>query len=654
LWKQRDHLRRRLAELESENRQLEIGWRQSNERFYKIFDTTPNPMAITRVKDGPVLDMNEAFSTFTGFKRDELVGHATAVFDLLVDPAKRDATIHRLHEHGKISGLEVRVHTKKGESLPALFSGDMITLNDEPCMLSTTIGVNGHKKIEKPLRENDKLLSDILDGSPIPQLVIDKNHRIIKWNRALEEYSGLRAEDVVGTNQHWKPFYREQRPLMADLLVSGLIETVPQWYAGKYAKSILIDGAYEATDFFPAMGIDGKWLYFTASGIKDSEGNVIGAVETFKDITEQKGADEKLRKELDWHGAIFEGSRDAILISDSNSMIVDANEAAVKMTGYSKDELLRMRGSDLNKETDLSKFELIRSRILAGEDVLGEAAILTKDGRKVDVEFGHRRITIAGEPYIHTVARDVTPRKQLEAQFLQAQKMEAIGVLAGGIAHDFNNLLSVIGGYADVMIEEITPEHPLRGDLSQIMKATKRGAALTSQLLAFSQKQTLQSEILNLNEIIDDLAPMISRLIGDDISLTTIKQPDIGFINADQGQIQQIIMNFAVNARDAMPNGGNLSIKTANTEIRETIAERYSVTAPGSYVMLDVSDNGIGMNTEVQSRIFEPFFTTKKNGKGTGLGLSTVYGIVKQSHGSIAVSSEPGKGATFRIFFPRE
>jgi two-component system, cell cycle sensor histidine kinase and response regulator CckA len=654
LWKQRDHLRRKLAELEAENRQLEIGWRQSNERFYKIFDATPNPMAITRIKDGFVLDLNEAFADFTGFHRDELVGHAAAVFDLVVDPAKRDAPIHKLHQHGNITDLEVRVRSKSGESLPALFSSDMITMNDEPCMLSTAIGLNGHKKAAKGLPDSRNLLSDILDGSPIPQFVIDKNHRIVKWNKALEEYSGIEAADMVGTDQHWKAFYSEKRPLMADLLVSDAIETVPQWYAGKYSKSKMVNGAYEAIDFFPAMGIDGKWLYFTASAIKDVDGNVIGAVETLKDITEKKRADEKLRKELDWHDAIFEGSRDAIFISDGNSMIVDANEAAARMTGYSKNELLRMRGSDLNKETDLAKFELIRNHILEGEDVLEEATILAKDGRKLDVEFGHHRILIAGEPYIHTVARDVTPRKQLEAQLLQVQKMEAIGALAGGIAHDFNNLLSIVGGYADVMIEEIEPDHPLRRDLAQIMKATQKGAQLTSQLLAFSQKQTLQSEILNLNEIVDDLTPMITRLIGEDISLTAIKQPDIGFMNADQGQIQQIIMNFAVNARDAMPNGGNLSIETANVEISETIAERYSVTEPGSYIMLSVSDTGIGMNTEVQTRIFEPFFTTKKRGKGTGLGLSTVYGIVKQSHGSITVSSEPGKGTTFKIFFPRE
>jgi two-component system, cell cycle sensor histidine kinase and response regulator CckA len=654
LWKQRDHLCRKVAELEAENRQLEVGWRQSNERFFKIFDATSNPMAITRVKDGLVLDLNQAFADFSGFKRDELVGQASAVFDLFMDSAQRDATVRRLREQGKIADLEVRVHTKDGESRPAKFSGDMITMNDEPCMLSMAIDVNGHNRAATVLEANGPLPGDVLDGSPIPQFVIDQNHRIVKWNRALEEYSGIKASDVIGTDQHWRPFYKEQRPLMADLLVSGAIETMPQWYADKYSKSKLVDDVYEATDFFPAMGKAGKWLYFTASAIKDSKCNVIGAVETLEDVTEQKRADEELRKELDWHDAIFQGSRDAILISDSNSMILDANEAAVKMTGYSKEELLNMRGSDLSKDPDPHKFEQIRARILAGEDVLGEAAILTKDGRKLDVEFGHRRITIAGVPYIHTIARDVTSRKQLEAQFLQAQKMEAIGVLADGIAHDFNNLLSIISGYADVMLEETALDHPMRRDLSQIIKAAQKGAQLTSQLLAFSQKQTLQSEILNLNEIVDDLAPMIGRLIGEDISLTIIRQPNIGFIYADPGQMQQIIMNFAVNARDAMPNGGNLTIETANIHADESSAGKYSVNAPGSYAMLSVSDTGIGMDTDVQTRIFEPFFTTKENGKGTGLGLSTVYGIVKQSHGSIAVSSEPGKGTTFRIYFPCE
>jgi PAS domain S-box-containing protein len=334
-------------------------------------------------------------------------------------------------------------------------------------------------------------------------------------------------------------------------------------------------------------------------------------------------------------------------------MMVAVNSAAVQLTGYSKEELLKMRGSDLNQEIDLARFEILRNRILSGEDVLGETTIFTKDGRKLDVEFGHRRVMIAGVPYIHSIARDITVRKQLEAQFLQTQKMEAIGVLAGGIARDFNNVLSAIQGYTELLMEDIDPNDPKSLDLGQIAKASRRGALLTSQLLAFSRKQILQSELLNLNDIIKNMDPMIRRLVGDKVEFTFTNQRDLGFVNADPGQIQQIIMNLAINARDAMPHGGLLTIETANVELDDDYAGNNLGSRTGSHVMLAVSDNGIGMDEATKSHIFEPFFTTKTGREGAGLGLSAVYGIVKQNNGQIWVDSKPQKGATFRIYFPR-
>jgi signal transduction histidine kinase len=312
-----------------------------------------------------------------------------------------------------------------------------------------------------------------------------------------------------------------------------------------------------------------------------------------------------------------------------------------------------MRGADLNGETDLRGFEMLRRQILSGEDILAETTIKTKDGRKMDVEFGHRRVIIDGVAYIHTIARDVTARKKLEAQFLQAQKMEAVGLLAGGVAHDFNNLLTVIKGYAEIMMEGLNPQDAKHGDLEQIIKAGDQAASLTSQLLAFSRKQMLKPEILDLNATIAQMSSMLRRLIGEDIEFVTIPYSDLGFINADPGQIQQIIMNLAVNARDAMQQGGKLTIEAANIDIDEAYVREHPQTKAGSYVMLAISDNGIGMDAGTQARLFEPFYTTKDRGKGTGLGLATVYGIVKQSEGFIWVYSEPQKGTTFKVYFPR-
>ncbi|PYO71389.1 MAG: hybrid sensor histidine kinase/response regulator, partial [Gemmatimonadetes bacterium] len=329
------------------------------------------------------------------------------------------------------------------------------------------------------------------------------------------------------------------------------------------------------------------------------------------------------------------------------------NEAAVGQYGYTREEFLAMTLEEMHPPEDVRALRDLVAKSETGFRNRGEWRHRKKDGTIIDVEITRNTLTFSGRPAALAMAHDITKRKSVETQLLQAQKMEAVGRLAGGIAHDFNNLLTAIFGSSDLLLEDLTVDDQRRADVEDIKKAAQRAAALTRQLLAFSRKQVLALQVLDLNALIADLEKMLRRLIGEDIEFRTILTSDLGAVRADPGQLEQVIMNLAVNARDAMPQGGKLTLETANVDLDAAYAQAHAPLAPGRYAMLAVSDTGIGIDAQVKAHIFEPFFTTKEKGKGTGLGLATVYGIVKQSDGSIWVYSEPGQGTTFKIYLPR-
>jgi signal transduction histidine kinase/CheY-like chemotaxis protein len=297
---------------------------------------------------------------------------------------------------------------------------------------------------------------------------------------------------------------------------------------------------------------------------------------------------------------------------------------------------------------------MLAKKLVGEGPTVYDLEIISKDGRRVAVEVSTMLLYQGGQPVaVQGIARDITERRQLEEQLRQALKMEAIGRLAGGIAHDFNNILTVISGYSDLALRQINPGSDLSNKIKAVRKASQKATTLTQQLLAFSRKQILQPRVFNLNATITDIEMMLRRLIGEDIELITSLDQSLGQVKADPGQIEQLIMNLAINARDAMPAGGKLIIETGGVRLDEEYASRHTCVRPGDYVMLAFSDNGSGMDVSTQAHIFEPFFTTKEAGKGTGLGLSTVYGIVKQSGGHVWVYSEVGQGTSFKIYLPR-
>ena len=341
------------------------------------------------------------------------------------------------------------------------------------------------------------------------------------------------------------------------------------------------------------------------------------------------------------------------MIDRETLRFLEVNEAAVQVYGYSADEFKKMTILDFRPEEEKTKF-LDYLKQSSGDGLYrGSWKHRKKDGKIIHVETTVHELEYSGKRVRLVVAQDISERHILEQQLRQSQKMEAVGRLAGGVAHDFNNLLMVIKGHTELLLNSLPPGENYSRKIEQIERAADRASGLTRQLLAFSRLQVLQPHVMNLNDVVGDMGRLLPRLIGEDIELVIRASEDLGSIRVDASQMEQVIMNLAVNARDAMPEGGRLIIETSNVDLDGTYNAKHSIVREGQYVLLAVSDTGTGMDAETQSHIFEPFFTTKAQGKGTGLGLATVYGVVKQSGGFIWVYSELGRGTTFKIYLPR-
>jgi len=347
---------------------------------------------------------------------------------------------------------------------------------------------------------------------------------------------------------------------------------------------------------------------------------------------------------------LFDCAPDGIVIANPNSYYLDANASVCKMLGYTHDEFMGLHASNIVIQAEIGNIASALIEIKARSDYHREWQFRRKDGSVFTAEV---IATAMPDGNLLAMIRDITERKQLEAQFIEAQKMEVIGHLASGIAHDFNNILGVIIGYNDLMTPEIAPDSLSHKCAEEIRHAAERAVALTRQLLLFSRKQAVQPTVLNLHEVIEGMDKMLRRLVDENVEMTIVPENESGRIKADSGLVGQLLMNLVVNARDAMPNGGKLKIETANVTLDENYALAHAGASAGDYVMLAVSDTGIGMSDDVKLHLFEAFFTTKPKGKGTGLGLATCQTIVKQCGGCIEVQSELGKGSTFKIYFPR-
>ncbi len=358
----------------------------------------------------------------------------------------------------------------------------------------------------------------------------------------------------------------------------------------------------------------------------------------------------------EWQAGLLEQTHDAVLVWELGGPVVFWNRAAELVYGWTRDEVLGKRSHEVLRTSlaDATSIQAVEEQVALTGTWEGELQHQTRDGRKLTVQS--RLVLLAagaGRRLVLETNRDMTERRRTEDQLRQAQKMEAVGQLAGGLAHDFNNLLGVIVGYMSLLGESFERDDPRREQAGEVQEAAERAAQLTQQLVAFSRQQVLRPTLLDLNLVLTEFMRMGGRLLGEDIEVALVKQPDLWAVSADRGQIEQVLMNLVVNARDAMPEGGKLTLETRNVELDPGYSATHLPATPGPHVVVSVSDTGIGMDAATQQHIFEPFFTTKDPGRGTGLGLAMVYGVIKQSGGNIWMYSEPGHGTTFKLYFPR-
>ncbi len=485
------------------------------------------------------------------------------------------------------------------------------------------------------LRKSHLHFGGIVQISEDAIITVDERQRITLFNPGAETIFGYRAEEMIGRslNLLLPERFRQMHAAYMQSFTNAPDALRPMNRRGT------IYGLRKDGSEFPAEASISKF---------ESYGEKVLTVR-LRDVSERLLAEEGLRR----LAAIVESSEDAIIGESFEGRITTWNPGAEKMYGYSATEIVgRSARRLLPPEAADEVTENVR-RAREGVSTTYETVRLRKDGKRIDVAMTVSPIrdhdgAVVG---VSTIARDITERHRLQEQLHHSQKMEAVGRLAGGVAHDFNNLLSVIVGYTYLIQSNSDGNDSLRNSADQIMNAAKRASGLTRQLLAFSRRQVLRPEIVDLNSVVGALSEMLPRLVGEDVDVRIVKAPDLPPVKADPSQLEQVIMNLVVNARDAMPNGGKMTIETAHVAFDTDEARHHSVE-PGDYVLLAVSDTGLGMDEETRTRIFEPFFTTKEAGKGTGLGLATVYGIVSQSSGYIWVYSEPGHGTIFKIYLP--
>lgn len=624
----------------SERKRVEMSLRRSHQRTREILDNIFAFVGLLSL-DGVLLDVNRAPLEVAGVRREDVVGKSVPETYWYSDSPEAQARVRAAIDragHGETVRYDeiLRAAGDQHVYVDVIYGPLRDTDGRIVNVVGSAVDISERVHVQNALIESEKQYRLLFDSSPLPMWVFDrKTLAFLEVNvAAVQDYGYSREEFLRMSILDIRPEEEASRLLQhMKTLEHGL--QAPELWKHRKKDGTIIDVEITSHEL----------------GFQRRDAQLVVA----HDVTEQLKAEEALRYSEEKFSKTFRSTPLPITISAArDGRYLDINEAFSEIMGYDREEVIGRTAFDLKIWGDFNdRKRMIDQLTAAGRIDSFETQFLTKSGENRTVLISAELIKLDGSDCVIAITNDITETRRLEEQFRQAQKMEAVGRLAGGVAHDFNNILGVIIGYSDLAREQLQAEDRLSRHIEQIKKAALRGSGLTRQLLAFSRQQVLQPSVLNLNAVVNNVSKMLLRVVGEDVSLNFVPGQPLGNVKLDLGQIEQVLMNLVINARDAMPRGGRIILETANVDFDENYAREHMPIKAGSYVMLAVSDTGAGIEKETLARIFEPFFTTKPLGEGTGLGLSMVYGVVQQSGGSIWVYSEVGQGTIFKMYFPQ-
>lgn len=628
--------------LSSELEVIKRVW-NNDESFRAIFENANDGFLIASASDRKFVEANKNMCLMLGYTLAEI--RALGVED--IHPRQDLPRVIEAFEQqvrGELSVAEaLPVLRKDGTVFYADISTAQIIVEGQPYALGSFRDITERLQVQADLRESEELFRSLFENAPIGLSVVGLDDRLLRVNPALCNFLGYSNDELLArtVSEITHPDYRE-------LEASN--------------KSSILDDSQQSFQMEKRyLHADGRivWGQLSVSPLNDDEGNIRYFLGQLEDINTRKQAEDELKESEAKFRMLFDQANDGIFVLDLKGNFIDLNQTAHERLGYTKEEMLAMSVSELDPPEFAARVPARMEKIRQEGKAIFESAHLRKDGTAMPVEVNSRVIDFRGQKVLFSVIRDITERQvaelekeKLQAQLMQAGKMEAVGRLAGGVAHDFNNMLGAILGNAELAMMETREEDPIYDNLQEITQAARRSADLTRQLLAFARKQSINQQVMDLNARVTGMLKMVERLVGEDIKLSWKPGPDLAPVKMDPTQVDQLLINLAVNARDAIEGVGIIAIETETVVLDEAFCRDHIGSIPGDYVELEVSDDGRGMGKEALDQLFQPFFTTKEIGQGTGLGLAMVYGIVKQNAGFISVYSEPGEGTTFRIYLP--